>query len=233
MAPPAATTPSRAPQQERTATSTTPAQVAAKNLVTREEDLVIRASFPIPPPPAKFNPIAAMRNLFRTMLKDEPPLVIRTPNNDEQIVLASASLPTGETAFKKFFKVSTTRVDKQNQTHVCIGCHVLSNRSLSAIKHKSTDNNLLLWLKKERIFLDSDSLGIERPVTIGHLTQLATDILHLRNFRDHLVNQLMLIDIPAEKAIELAPYLKEEQTEAMSNGDDFVPILPNFKIYHT
>ncbi len=167
------------------------------------------------------------------MLKDEPSLVIRTPNNDEQIVLASASLPTGETAFKKFFKVSTTRVDKQNQTHVCIGCHVLSNRSLSAIKHKSTDNNLLLWLKKERIFLDSDSLGIERPVTIGHLTQLATDILHLRNFRDHLVNQLMLIDIPAEKAIELAPYLKEEQTEAMSNGDDFVPILPNFEIYRT
>ena len=43
----------------------------------------------------------------------------------------------------------------------------------------------------------------------------------------------MLIDIPAEKAIELAPYLKEEQTEAMSNGDDFVPILPNFEIYRT
>jgi len=116
---------------------------------------------------------------------------------------------------------------------MCIGCHVLSNCNLSAIKHKSKDNNLLVWLKKECIFVDSDSLGIECPITISHLTQLATDILHLQNFRDHLVNQLMLINITANKAIELAPYLKEAQIEVMSNGDDYVPILPNFEIYRT
>ncbi len=43
----------------------------------------------------------------------------------------------------------------------------------------------------------------------------------------------MLINIPADKAIKLAPYLKEEQIEAMSNGDDYIPILPNFEIYCT
>jgi len=83
------------------------------------------------------------------------------------------------------------------------------------------------------IFVDSDSLGIDCPITIGHLTQLTTDILHLHNFQEHLISQLMLIDIAADTAIELAPYLKEEQIEAMSNGDDYVPILPNFELYRT
>jgi len=43
----------------------------------------------------------------------------------------------------------------------------------------------------------------------------------------------MLIDIAANTAIKLAPYLKEEQLEAMSNGDEYVPILPNFELYQT
>jgi len=56
----------------------------------------------------KFNPIHAMNTLFRTMLKDEPSLVLRTPSNNNQIVLATALLLTGEKEFKKYFKVSTT-----------------------------------------------------------------------------------------------------------------------------
>jgi len=47
-----------------------------------------------------------MTALIRTMIKDEPSLVLRTPNNDQQLVLMSASLPTQEAEFKKFFKVS-------------------------------------------------------------------------------------------------------------------------------
>jgi len=233
MAAPEAANPSRVNIQARTPPSTSPAQLASKNLVTQEEDFVLQASFPTPPAPEKFNPVVAMKNLFRIMIKDEPSLVIRNSSNDEQIVLASASIPTSETAFKKFFKVSTTRVEKQSQTHVCIGCHVLSQRPLNHIKFKSKENHLLAWLKKERIFVDSDSLGIERPITIGHFTQLATDILHLENFREHLINQLLLIDIDAATAGELAPYLKAAQLEAMSNGDEFANILPNFELYRT
>jgi len=41
------------------------------------------------------------------MLKDEPSLVLRMPTNDKQIILALDSLPTGETEFKKYFKVAT------------------------------------------------------------------------------------------------------------------------------
>jgi len=42
-----------------------------------------------------------------------------------------------------------------------------------------------------------------------------------------------MIDIDAEAAVMLAPHLKTAQLEAMTNGDDFIPILPNFEVYRT
>ena len=233
MAAPAAADLSRANSQARTSPTDPKTPQVTKNLVTRDFDLTIRAFFPPPPASAKFNPIHAMNRLFRMMIKDEPSLVLRTPMNDKQLVLASDSLPTGETEFKKYFKVSTARSERQKSSHVCIGCHVLSNRSLGNIKFRSSDNHLLSWLKQERVFIESDGLGTERPVTIGYFTKIAADLTHLANFRDHLVNQLMLVEIDATTAIDLAPHLKNAQLEAMSNGDDFVPILPEFEIYRT
>jgi len=108
----------------------------------------------------------------------------------------------------------------------------MSNRSLGNIKFKSTGGHLLVWLKKERVFIESDALGTDRPVTIGHFTKIATDLTHLANFCNHLVNQLLLVEIEADIAIDLALHLKAEQLEAMSNGDEYVTILPEFKVYH-
>ncbi len=223
MAAPEAADPPRVTQQTRTTSSTPQASTATKSLVTREFDLTLRAFFPIPPAPTKFN----------TMTKDEPSLVLRTSSNDKQIVLASATLPTGEKEFKKFFNVSTTRNDKQRQTHVCIGCYVLSDRSLGNIKFKSNDNHLLAWLKKARVFIEADSLGTDRPVTIGYFTKIEPELTHLTNFRNHLATQLMMVELDADTAVTLAPHLKTAQLDAMSNGDDFIPILPNFEVYRT
>jgi len=173
-----------------------------------------------------------MTTVFRTMLKDESSLVLCSLDNDKQLVLATDSLPTGEKAFKKYFKVSAARSERQNSSHVCIGCQLLSDRSLSSIKFKSKDGNLLAWLKQQRIFIESDGLGLDRPMTIGYFTKIATDLTHLANFRDHLANQLMLVEIDMETAIALAPHLKEEQLEAMSNGDEY-DTLPEFEVYRT
>jgi len=233
MAASTAATPSRANQTARTAPTDTPTPAATKSLVKRDFDLVIRAFFPVPTAPAKFNPTSAMQQLLRVMIKDEPSLVLRTPTNDQQIVLETMPLPTGEKAFKKYCTVSTPRSERQNQNHVCIGCHLLSNRSLGNIKFQSNENHLLAWLKKAKVFIESDSLGVERPVTVGYFTKLDPTLTHLANFRDNLVNQLMLVEIDAETAVTLAPHLKKDQLEAMSNGDDYVPILPHFEVYKT
>jgi len=142
-----------------------------------------------------------------------------------------AHLATGKTEFKKIFIVSTMQIDKKNQMHICIGCHVLSNQSISNIKFKSNKNHLLTWLKKVCIFLESDSLGMERLVTIRYFTKIDPSLTHLTNFQDQLETLLMMINLNAKTTVTLAPYLKTAQLEAMTNGDDFIPILPNFKIY--
>jgi len=41
----------------------------------------------------------------------------------------------------------------------------------------------------------------------------------------------MLLDVDADTAIGLAPHLKEAQLEAMPNGNEYIPILPPFKLY--
>jgi len=233
MAPSEAATPLDATKSARTAPSQPPATLANKNFITRDYDLIFRTFFPTPSPPAKFNPIPAMNHLFRIILKDKPSLVLRTPTNDKQIILASASLPSRESEFKKYFKVTPIHLKKQNKTQVCIGCHILSNCSLSSIKFQTPDGNLLAWLKKEHVFLESDGLGIERPVTTGYFLKIAPSLTHLANFRLHLENQLMLVDTDADTAVDLAPHLKQERLKAMSSGNDFIPILPEFEVYRT
>jgi len=94
--------------------------------------------------------------------------------------------------------------------HICIRCYVLSNRSISNIKFKSPDNHLLTWLKKEQVFIEANSLGIDCPVTIGHFIKISPALTHLTNFREHLINQLMLIEIDTKTAVELAPHLKQD-----------------------
>jgi len=167
------------------------------------------------------------------MIKDKPSLVICTAGNEDQILLESTSIPTGEKEFKKIFKVSTHRIANRNQMHVCIGCHVLSNRSLGNIKFQSTNGHLLAWLKQERIFVEANSLGIDHPTTISYFTKIAPELTNLTNFRKDLINQLLLIEIDTTTAIKLAPHLKDAQLTAMSNGDEYVPILPNFEVYRT
>ncbi len=91
----------------------------------------------------------------------------------------------------------------------------------------------MAWLKKERIFIEADSLGTDRPVTIGYFTKIAPTLTHLSNFRNYLIDQLMLVELDAETAVNLAPHLKQERVDAMSSGDDYIPILPEFVIYCT
>jgi len=90
-----------------------------------------------------------------------------------------------------------------------------------------------VWLKKASVFIESDSLGVNRPVTIGYFTKIDPTLTHLTNFCEQLVTQLMMIDLDAETTITLASHLKQVQLEAMMNGDAFIPILPNFEVYRT
>jgi len=102
---------------------------------------------------------------------------------------------------------------------------------LRAQQPQAWKHNLLAWLKKESVFLESNSLGIDQLITIGYFTKITPELTHLANFCKHLTNHLMMIDIEADTAVKLSPHLKDAQLDAMTNGDDYIPIPPNFKVY--
>jgi len=233
MAPPEAAAPSCTQTNVSMTSHSPPNNLVTKSVATQEYNITLCTFFPTPSKPTKFNPISMMTQLLHTMFQDELSLVLCTPDNDQQIILTTTQILTSKIEFQKFFTVLTTRIITKNQLNICVGCHLLSNQSLSSIKFKSTNNHLLAWLKQAQVFTKSDSLGTACPATISYLTKIATNITHLPNLQDHLVNQLMLIELDAATTLSLAPHLKQAQLKAMSNGDDYVPILPDFELYCT
>jgi len=59
---------------------------------------------------------------------------------------------------------------------------MMTDCSLGNIKFCSNDPHLLSWLKRERVFLESDGLGTDRLITISYFTKIAAEMTHLANF---------------------------------------------------
>jgi len=169
MAPSEAAAPSHNQLNANPTSNSPPHNPVTKSDITQDYDITLHAFFPTPSEPMKFNPISKMTKLLHMMLKDKVSLVLRTPDNNQQIILATTPLPTSKNKFQKFFTVLTTRIITNNQSNACIGCHLLSNRSLSNIKFKSMNNHLLAWIKQAQVFTESDSLGTTCPAPLATL----------------------------------------------------------------
>jgi len=158
--------------------------------------------------------------------------MIVIPNDTKQIALATDMLPAMEEEFTKFFMVSTDTCTINNKSHIIVGCHITSNHTIREIKFDTTTNNKFIdWLKKEKIFVDSDSLGINKTVTIGYLLKLHNRLTNRTTLKEYLEEELNDVHIDPDLAVKLDPELKETQLAAMSNGDIFVPAPPPFEIY--
>jgi len=90
---------------------------------------------------------------------------------------------------------------------------------------------LVDWLKKEKIFLESDALGIKKMATIGYLTKLHPHLTSQTHLKPLLIKELSNITIDPTLACKLDLTQKQKQTEAMSNSDMFIPELPDFELY--
>jgi len=118
--------------------------------------------------------------------------------------------------------------------HIIIGCHLMSNQTVHEIKFNTTmQNKFVDWLAKEKIFLESDLLGITKTATIGYLLKLHTQITNCTTLKELLADELQNLNLNPDLVVKLDPTLKPKQVEAMSNGDIFVPKLPPFKIFST
>jgi len=89
------------------------------------------------------------------------------------------------------------------------------------------------WLQKEKIYVESDSLGIHKMVTTGYLFKLHPFLTNWATLKSILSDELNDVAINLDLACTLNPSLKEKHTEAMSNGDVFILEVPLFELYQT
>jgi len=197
----------------------------------RTHSCMIRAYFPPPCVNSKFNPVSNMRNFLAELLKYEPSIVVVNPTSKEQIVLANEQLPTNKAEFKKFFTVLTDSHATAMKQRVIIGCDILSKRTIQEIKFDCQKPQFLEWMKKNKIFFESDSLGINKTTTVGYLTRLHPQLTNRGTLKQLLNVALEDIMIDPKLAIKLNPDLKESHTKAMLNGNVFIPSVPPFKVY--
>jgi len=119
-----------------------------------------------------------MRSFFSEVLKYEPTLVVANQTKTEQIDLAKTPLPTNQDDFKRYFVVTTDARNGLHKHHLIIGCNILSKRTFRDIKFDKTKPQLLEWMKKEKIFVESNNLGFSKTMTIGYLMQLHPDFMN-------------------------------------------------------
>jgi len=87
------------------------------------------------------------------------------------------------------------------------------------------------WLSKEKIFIESDSLGITKTATAGYLFKIHPHLTNHTFLKPLLIDALSDIVLSPELTCKLDPTLQMQQTKAMSSGNLFVldPLL--FEIY--
>jgi len=110
-----------------------------------------------------------MRAFLIELTKYEPSLVLVNPTTKDQLILATTQIPRNKTEFKKLFTILMD-LHAGNQQRIVVRCHLRSERTINEIKFDKNKPQFLEWLTNQNIFMESNTLGVDKTVTIGYLT---------------------------------------------------------------
>jgi len=174
-----------------------------------------------------------MRTFLTELVKHEPSILIVNPIDKTQLIVAKDPLPTNEHDFKKLFTISTDMRASTKQQHIIIGCNMMSKCTIREIKFDKTKTTFMTWMKREKIFIESDSLGVAKTTSIGYLANLHPILMNRSNLKQLLTAALEDIVINAQLAVDFDLDLKNAQATAKANGNMFIPTVPPFELYKT
>jgi len=112
--------------------------------------------------------------------------------------------------------------------------HILKyTQEEAAAKWNESLQTLKAWMKKEKLYVESDTLGVAKTTMVSYLTKI-----HLYFINHSILNTLLQkaikdITLDSNLAVDLNPMLKSLYNEAKMNGNMFIPELPPFKLYKT
>jgi len=121
---------------------------------------------------AMFNLMPKTKTLMMTMAKNNPGLSIMDLDGKSTLIINQDKFPSMEQQFKNFFSIEWEKGGATKSDQILLGCKINGTKTLNTLKHKTKPNSLFQLLHKEKIYLESDNLGIRKTKTVGYITHI-------------------------------------------------------------
>jgi len=181
---------------------------------------------------ATYNPIPKTKLLLMTMAALDPGLSLTSLDGKATIMIEQDNFPKTEEAFKKYFTCEWDKATSNQKAHVRLGCTINGNSTLNNLKHGNKPSILIQWLRKERVFVEADALGMGKTKTIGYITGIHPRIINRTQAKEQLFETLNNTYISYEEATKLDSSIEETTT---MEEDDKEPTIhcPVFELFQT
>jgi len=169
---------------------------------------------------ATFNPQPKTKTLMTAMAEHDPGLSITSHDGKSTLIINQDTFPTTEQQFKNFFTIEWEKGGNTKRDRILLGCKINGTKTLNTLKHHTKPSSLFQWLYKEKIYLESDHLGIGKTKTIGYLTNIHPRIINRTHTKENIKDTLDDIYISHEEAAKFDHTLQQEGTDSMKETDD-------------
>jgi len=173
---------------------------------------------------ATFNPQPKTKTLMTAMAEHDPGLSITSHDGKSTLIINQDTFPTTEQQFKNFFTIEWEKGGNTKRDRILLGCKINGTKTLNTLKHHTKPSSLFQWLYKEKIYLESDHLGIGKTKTIGYLTNIHPRVINRTHTKENIKDTLDDIYISHEEAAKFDHTLQQEGTDSMKETDD-TPII--------
>jgi len=180
-----------------------------------------------------YNPMPKMKTLLMTMAELNLGLTVTALDRKSTLIIGKDNFPITETAFKKFFSCKWDEANQSTKNKVHHGCLINGNCTLNHLKHAQKPNKLITWLNHKKVYLDADTLGINKTKTIGYLSHIHPHLINRTNTKNKLLKVIEMTHVNFHDARKLDHSIPTENTN-MTDADDKPTVhCPPFKIFQT
>ena len=138
---------------------------------------------------------------------------------------SSDAIPSDEVKFKQYFSVFEVEY-KQTVVAFQMG----STKSVKDIKFNLA---VMEWLHKECIYIEADSISMNKMKVVGWFTKVYTHLVHHETMYDKIVGSLGQVSMTSDEILKLDASQQGNIQAAIESSDDFQLAIPKLELLPT
>ena len=161
-----------------------------------------RATYRLPKGNAPFNLLKAHKDLLKTLYEADKTLKFKCNDKDNIIAVIDEEFPKTEDEFKAAFDVVTGETLPNIGKSVSVSHVLFTNYRIGNIKN-NTSNNVMDYLKKNRISIQADSHHSQHRASVGSLLKVHPRMFYRQDVHRDIYNALTRVKLSPENTTEL------------------------------